>query len=1058
MSESLLQLGGAPPSKQYKNVPICTSSFFSGLFTQRSPFGTPDSRYYAKILGGRTDILIAGLNTELTNYGTLIRRPGMNRYSSANLGSSPLTFYSFHQLNNTINPIQIIADTATNVSALTPTSNTNILTKTMGAGQSYFQGIGSTLYIGDGVDLQAWSGAGATRNWGITISNTADTTGPNSVGTGANVSVSGSSAAWANPGNITANDGSFATAVLPPPTGGSVTITNSPTVAGQTGASRVWNNVNNIKVSDGVFATVNVINGQTSNLLQASGYNFGVPSTATVNGITVTVLKGSTPTTDVVDGTVQLLKAGTGTGSNKANGTVWGTVPTAVYGSSSDLWGTTWTPADINNPSFGIQISAHELDNPGGDTPQIDFISIAVTYTVPTGTTSVSDLLEATNFGFGLSLVNTISGILVEIKGIQTSNPAGSDIIVSILKNGSQVGTAKVTQLNGTNSFITLGSSSDLWGSTFSPGDINSSTFGVSVQGSNSGSATATWNVDFVRITTFGTGGPSISITGSGSFGAFSSTGYAYVYAYGNSNSGQVSNPTPPSANTGSFGGVISTSVLAAAGTGYAPNDTGIVAAGNFNATYKVLTVSGGNVLTYSITSAGTGYSILNGAGNNVSTARSGTQPGAGLGFTINVTAVTGAASVQLSVVASTDPQVNQIRVFRTKDGGSTFFELPSSPYPNTTTTITDSSADSSLQTLSFFEFSPWLGNSPPPAGLVKMTYHLNRVWGVVGNNVYFSALLGDDITLGVGAESWPPVNVFVFPTNVNRLMPIASGLLVFTTDDIYLISGTTRTNLFSQLFQQGVGLLSWNALDVEGNQIFLYTSDRQFISFTAAGPIETGFPIGVDLQTNYNPNNVYVAALINGTQDKAVFINDGVSNWYRCNWNQPPEGGPAWSPQATIVNGATCVVSVETTPGTHQLLIGQSNGTVLVRNYNVFSDNGVTYPASATIGSLVLAKPGQLALLDSIVIELQKTGSVPSVALLLDEIGGTFENLLNAVDDPPNLPPASSTLLSKRWYLSQGKTSSFCRHIQLQISWPSEAAKNEILTVTEIGSLVQEK
>lgn len=338
------------------------------------------------------------------------------------------------------------------------------------------------------------------------------------------------------------------------------------------------------------------------------------------------------------------------------------------------------------------------------------------------------------------------------------------------------------------------------------------------------------------------------------------------------------------------------------------------------------------------------------------------------------------------------------------------------------------------------------------------MTYHLSRMWGVVGNLVYFSALLGDDITLGVGVESWPPVNVFVFPTQVNRLLPIASGLLVFTTDDVYMIIGSTRASLFAQLFQQGVGLLSYNALDVEGNLIFLYTSDKQFIAFSAAGPAEIGYPIGVDLQTNVDPSTAYVAALVSGTQDKAVFISDASTGWYRCNWNQPPEGGPAWSPKANIIGGVSAVVSVETSPGIRQLISGQSNGTVLARSYSTFTDNGNTYSGYATVGSLVLAKPGQLAGLNSIVLELQKVGSVPLVSIMLDEISGNnFETLISSVDDPPRLAP-STTLYSKRWYLAQGQRSAYCRNCQVMVSFASEDSKNELLTMTLIGSLINEE
>lgn len=1047
--ESLYKLAGAPPSKQFKNVPISTSLFFSGLYTQRSPFGSPDSRYYSKFLGGRTDILIDGANTELTNYGTLIRRPGTIPYSTANLGSTPLTFYSFHQLGNTINPIQIIADTVSTVYSLTTTSKTTILNKSNGAGQSYFQGIGSTLYIADGVDLQAWTGSGSTRNWGIAMVNTADTTGPNGCGSGANIAFNGN--AWSNPGNITANDGSFATITLNPGTGGS--FTSGPNGFGLQSFGGDW-----IAIGGGVLKWTNSGGSGTTSLILNTNYGFNIPLTASILGITAVVTvendNGGGVTGDAADATVELLKGGVAVGSNKAVGAFLPMNAVLTYGGSSDLWGTTWTPADINGSGFGMEVNFAFINFTAFI--RVSTITITITYSVPAGTT-FTDYLEGTNFGFGLSSANTISGVLVEVKGLGNLQPAGATVSVQILKNGVLAGVAKTGQtLPGSNSFMSFGGNSDLWGTTFSPGDTNSSGFGLAIQGVNSGSSNGQWSVDFIRITIFGTGGPSVSTTGSGSFTVFS--GVQYIYAYSNSQSGQVSNPTPPSANTGPFGGVIASSVLAAAGTGYAINDTGIVSAGAFNAKYQVLTVSGGNVLTYSITAAGTGYSIA----NNVQTFRSGAQPGAGVGFSINITGVTGVASVQVSVTASPDPQVDGIRVFRTTDNGSTFFELPTSPYPNTTTTITDSAPDSQLNKFSSFSFSPWLANSTPPAGMTRMTYHLNRMWGVVNNNVYFSALLGDDITVGVGVESWPPVNVFVFPETVNRLMPIVSGLLVFTTDDIWIITGTSRDGttgalLTSQIFQQGVGLLSWNAFDVEGNQIFLYTSDRQFISFTASGPVEIGYPIGVNIQSNYNPAQVYVAALISGTQDKAVFLADGTSNWYRCNWNQPPEGGPAWSPQASINGGATAVVAVETSPGIHQLLIGQSNGTVLARNYNVFSDNAVPYASFATIGSLVLAQPGQLAVLNSVVLELQQVGSIPNVSLLLDEISGTFEQLTQSVTDPPKLIP-SQTVMSRRWYLSQGNESYMCRHIQLKVSWPAESFKNELLTLTEIGALINEE
>lgn len=100
--------------------------------------------------------------------------------------------------------------------------------------------------------------------------------------------------------------------------------------------------------------------------------------------------------------------------------------------------------------------------------------------------------------------------------------------------------------------------------------------------------------------------------------------------------------------------GVILTSSLAAAGTGYAPNDTGNVidpfGAGT-GGQYKVLTVAtDGAVLTYEITAGGTGYTI------NVDTTQDAApQPGVGTGFTINILTVSN-SGLPASTVGGVQP------------------------------------------------------------------------------------------------------------------------------------------------------------------------------------------------------------------------------------------------------------------------------------------------------------------------------------------------------------------------------------------------------------------
>jgi hypothetical protein len=93
--------------------------------------------------------------------------------------------------------------------------------------------------------------------------------------------------------------------------------------------------------------------------------------------ITVTTA-GYTPA--LQDNTVQLLKLGSPVGSNKALGTTWGLPDTAIgYGSTSDFWGTTWTPADVNATNFGLRFTAKNT-GASSSTATVDFISITVTY------------------------------------------------------------------------------------------------------------------------------------------------------------------------------------------------------------------------------------------------------------------------------------------------------------------------------------------------------------------------------------------------------------------------------------------------------------------------------------------------------------------------------------------------------------------------------------------------------------------------------------------------------------------------------------------------------
>jgi hypothetical protein len=192
-----------------------------------------------------------------------------------------------------------------------------------------------------------------------------------------------------------------------------------------------WQGANNIQMQDGLGATVSINPGSTSGLLQATAFNFGVPSGATVLGITAVWVRKSWSLpglyTGLVDSNVSLLKAGSAVGSNHASGGGWiSSFQSISYGGPSDLWGASWSPSDINSSGFGIQLS---VNNPGGPLVQkgvadVDFVSLSVTYT-----------LAGTNYVI-FQCINSFSpGMQVAIAGLSVGTYLNGQIMTVLSSN-----------------------------------------------------------------------------------------------------------------------------------------------------------------------------------------------------------------------------------------------------------------------------------------------------------------------------------------------------------------------------------------------------------------------------------------------------------------------------------------------------------------------------------------------------------------------------------------------------------------------------------------------
>lgn len=166
------------------------------------------------------------------------------------------------------------------------------------------------------------------------------TYGPNSVASGANIA--GSNTDWTNPGNVVSSNNSYA--------------------------------------SCGTLSP-----GSPTDYLAATNPGFSIPGTDTIDGIEVNVeASRSSGTANIT--AIALTKNGSSALGNKTPAqALTGTDVVYTFGGPADLWGQSWTPAEINASTFGAMVVCLGTP-PSGGAPRIDHITITVYTTAGGGT------------------------------------------------------------------------------------------------------------------------------------------------------------------------------------------------------------------------------------------------------------------------------------------------------------------------------------------------------------------------------------------------------------------------------------------------------------------------------------------------------------------------------------------------------------------------------------------------------------------------------------------------------------------------------------------------
>src|ERR1700693_1911288 len=255
----------------------------------------------------------------------------------------------------------------------------------------------------------------------------------------------------------------------------------------------------------------------------------------------------------------------------------------------------------------------------------------------------------------------------------------------------------------------------------------------------------------------------------------------------------------------------------------------------------------------------------------------------------------TGAVNT-ISGLGSTDPQIDTIVIWRDADGGGpdNMFFLTEIPAPPPIAGI--------AQPWNFQDFLPDVAmtvagvqfpglnnlipapiddeNDPPPSSFLPMVYNFQRIWGGNGSNVPWSG--GPDVITGNPNEAFNPADNFPFLAPVTRVVKNSQGLVTFLTDSVEFIGGGPQTNSFYQVtLAPGIGMLSYNFLDIYAGEIYFFSSDSQLKIINPSLQLSNaGFPIG-DQLTLLDPSAGYLAIQQAGV-DNAFYVADGSTGWWR--------------------------------------------------------------------------------------------------------------------------------------------------------------------------------
>ncbi len=389
----------------------------------------------------------------------------------------------------------------------------------------------------------------------------------------------------------------------------------------------------------------------------------------------------------------------------------------------------------------------------------------------------------------------------------------------------------------------------------------------------------------------------------------------------------------------------------------------------------------------------------------------------------------------------TTDAQVDRVHFGRTIDGGSIFFEHPSSPISYATWIVSgyeDNTADSVAGSAgvgapgSNVMPLPNQNNRPTPSN--GPVWFANRIWTFVNDTLYYSDF--EELVRGVEEESFDSINFRFFGKEIFGLAVAGQFLLIFTADTIYRIYGDSLATFRMDVLAEGKGLynraamVSFNGLVawLDASNTVWYTDGQQIPEVDISSPIRpdiASITHSTAAMAYYRTGNSRWLLLMDGTAGNVWVYDLDNRQWM-----------PPWK-----ITG-TAIYSGQIRQGTAKLLLARTGVPLALGTSYADGATGFGGRYRTNLFDLAPGNPSMYGVLDHIEVE-SGTVKTTSCGYLTDEdpAGATYTVVADTTGiTPPNR--AQGANLIETWYQTHGDPNlKGARRVSIEMSWASSAS-----------------